>query len=91
MHAMDIGLGLARPPHQFRQLSNIRRDPPSLILCHEICRRPTSRFLLAVNVSERVAPVVLHDEARIVMVFDGPGRREAARGTSNSVALLPTY
>jgi hypothetical protein len=24
--------------------------------------------------------MVLHDETRIVMVFDGPGRRKAARG-----------
>ena len=27
----------------------------------------------------RVAVPVLHDEARVVMIFDGPGRRKAAR------------
>jgi hypothetical protein len=36
------------------------------------------RLILEINASERLAPAILHDEARVVVLLDRPGRREAA-------------
>jgi hypothetical protein len=37
-----------------------------------------ARLVLVVHIRERVAVPILHNEARVVTIFDGPGRREAA-------------
>ena len=36
------------------------------------------RLILEINASERLAPAILHDEARVVVLLDRPWRREAA-------------
>jgi len=45
----------------------------------DIRRAPTGLFL-EIEIAERLPDGVLHDEARIVVLLDGPGRREAAHG-----------
>jgi hypothetical protein len=52
---------------------------PCLIPRHKIRSRPRSRLIFVISVSERVPVVVLHNEARAV-VIDRPRWREAAAG-----------
>jgi len=40
---------------------------------------------LEIDLRKRLPGGVPHDEARVVMLLDGPGRREAAHGSDNSV------
>jgi hypothetical protein len=64
---------------QLRQLGDIGGDAPRFVLGHEISRRSAPRFLLVVvHIRNRVTVLILHDEASVVVVFDGPGQREAA-------------
>ena len=53
----------------------------SLVPGHEIGRRSASGLFLVIHVRERVAAPILHDEARVVMVFDvrGGGKLRGAR------------
>jgi hypothetical protein len=67
-----------RPTQQLRQLGDVGGDPPGFIAGHKIGRRSPARLLLVLDIRERVAVLVLHDEAGIVVVFDYPGWREAA-------------
>jgi hypothetical protein len=56
------------------------RNALRLILGHEISRRSAPGLFLVIHIRKRAPVPVLHNEAGVVMVFDGPGRREAARG-----------
>jgi hypothetical protein len=67
-----------RRAQQLRQLGDVGGDPPGLIAGEEVRRRPPSRLLLAIDVSERLPVGVADDEAGVGLL-DGPGRREAAR------------
>jgi hypothetical protein len=55
-------------------------DAPGLVPSEQVRRRPSARLLLVVDIRERVAVPVLHDETRIVVLLDRPQRREAAGG-----------
>ena len=73
-----------RPLHKLRQLRDVHRNAPRLVPGQEIGRRSPARFLLVIHIRERVAVPILHDEAIVVMVFDDPGRREAAGGSGHA-------
>jgi hypothetical protein len=46
---------------------------------HQVRRRTSTRLILEIDVlSKRVAVAIVHDEAGLVVVLDGPRRREAA-------------
>ena len=78
---------ILQPLHQLRKLGDVGRDAPRFVSGHQIGRRSAPWFFLVIHLRERVAVPVLHDEARIVVVVDGPGRREAA-GAGWHVARL---
>ena len=61
--------------HTLGQLGDVHRDPPRLISRQQLCRRSPAGLLL--DIRQRVAVGVLHDEAG-VRFLDGPRRREAA-------------
>ena len=44
----------------------------------------SARLLLVIHICGRMAVLVLHNEARIVVVFDGPGRRKPAGGSDHA-------
>ena len=71
---------ILRPLHQPRQLRDIRRNAPRLIACEQVRSRPPSGLGLEIYVSQRLTVVVADDEAGSVVLFDIPGRREAAGG-----------
>ena len=64
---------------QLRQLGDVNGYAPCLVPRHQIRSRPASRLIFVISVSERVPVVVLHNEARAV-VIDRPRWREAATG-----------
>jgi hypothetical protein len=67
-----------RPAQQLRQLGEVDRHPPGLVLGEQISRRASARLFLEIEIAERLSVGVLHDEARIVMLLDHPRRRETA-------------
>ena len=54
-------------------------NAPGFIAGEELRRRSPAGLLLEIDIGERQAAVILHDEAG-VRLLDGPRRREAARG-----------
>ena len=70
--------GAASTLLQFRQLGDIDRDAPGLVLGQQIRRHTSARFILEIDICQRVAVVILDDEAGIVRLFDavhGGGKR----------------
>ncbi len=49
-------------------------------LVSSLGRRALTGLVLEIGIAEHLPGGVLHDEARIVMLLDRPGRREAVRG-----------
>src|SRR5262249_49254656 len=77
----DIGAGTcitfdAATPAAWRY---IRRDPSRLVARKQFRRRSPSRFVLEIDVAQRLTAGVAHDETR-GLFLDCPRRREAARG-----------
>ena len=69
-----------RPLHQPLQLGDVDGDVPCFVFGHQIRRRTSARLILEVDVSERVAVVILTMKQAEFASIDGPRRREAARG-----------
>ena len=67
-----------RPAQQLRQLRDVGRDPPRLIVREQTGGRPSARLVLIVQVCKRLLVSVSNDETRVVLVLDGPRRREVA-------------
>ena len=65
---------------QVRQLGEVRRHAPHLVAGQQLGRRAATGLLLEIEISERLTVLVADDEARVVVLLDGPRRREAARG-----------
>jgi len=65
---------------ELRQLGDVGSDPPRLVPSEQLCRRAPAGLLLEIDVSERQAAVILHDEAD-VRFLDGPRWREAVAGS----------
>jgi hypothetical protein len=67
---------------QLRKLSNVGGDAAGLVAGEQVRDRAPSRFLLEIDIGERMAVGVMDDEALSpelgVGSFDGPRRREAA-------------
>ena len=61
-----------------RQLGEVHRRPTGLVTSQQLRRRPTTGLILEIEIAERLPGGVLHDEARIVVLFDDPGRLDAA-------------
>jgi hypothetical protein len=80
-------VSLGRRDEQVRQLRDIGGDAPGLVAGEQMCRRAPSRLLLEIDVGERLAGVILHDETGI-RFLDGPGRREAA-GRGHGARIVP--
>jgi hypothetical protein len=68
------------PLQQLRQLGDVGGYPAGLVAGEQIGGRAASWPVLIIHIRKRLAAAVLHDEASVVVVFDGPGRREATRG-----------
>src|SRR5581483_2592574 len=62
---------------QVRQLGDIRRDAPRLVLGHELGSRSPAGLLLVIDIRQRLPVGVADDETRRALL-DGPGRRETA-------------
>jgi hypothetical protein len=56
---------------------HVGRDPPRLILGEQLSRRTPPRFVLEIDIGERLSVVVAHDKSSGLFP-DGPRRREAA-------------
>jgi hypothetical protein len=67
---------------QFRQLRNIRRDPPRLIFCEQVGGRSPPWLILEIDIGQLLPRVVLHDEGS-TNIFGGPGRRTRAVGLTH--------
>src|SRR5205807_5032972 len=63
------------------QLGDVGRDPPRLVPRHQVRRRSPARLILEIDVGQRVAVGISHDEAILAElrfgVIDRPGRRES--------------
>jgi hypothetical protein len=66
------------PTQKFRQLRDIRRDPPRLVPGEQASGRSTARLRLIVDVAQCLPVVIPDDKAIPVMLFNIPRRREAA-------------
>jgi hypothetical protein len=61
---------------QLRQLGDVGGDAPRLVAGEQLGRRPSSRLILEMDVSERLPVGVAYDEA-LRKLLDRPRRREA--------------
>jgi len=52
--------------------------PSRLVPAQQIGRRPPLWFIVEIEIAKRHSALIADDEACVVMVFDGPGWREAA-------------
>ncbi|MGB7745231.1 MAG: hypothetical protein WBL41_20840, partial [Terracidiphilus sp.] len=66
------------------QLSEVRRHAASLVSGEQLGRRAPTGLVLEVEVAERLSILVAYYEARIIVLLDGPGRREAAGALGHS-------
>jgi hypothetical protein len=66
-------------PHTFhrqpRRLGDIGGDAPGFVAGQQLGRRTPPRLILEIGIRQRVADVILDDEAGIVRLVDGPGWR----------------
>ena len=63
----------AAPP-----LGEVYRHAAGLVAGEQLGRRAPSGLVLEIEVAERLSILVTDDEAGVVLLFDRPGRREAA-------------
>src|ERR1700691_6063565 len=61
-----------------RQLGEVDRHPPRLLLGEQIGRLAPAGFFLDIEIAEPFPIVVANNEAGVVVLLDGRGRREAA-------------
>lgn len=80
-----------RPLQQLRQLRDVGGDATRLVARQQVGGSAPAGFLLEVHIGQRVAVVILDDEAGGVRSSMGPGRREAARrhGAGSEKAATP--
>ena len=71
-------VALVLSAQQLRQLGDVGGDAPGFVLGHEIGRRSAPGLLLVVHIRKRIPVAILHDEASVIVIFNRPGRREAA-------------
>jgi hypothetical protein len=74
---MSKMLALTRLAQKLRQLCDIYSNPSRFIFGEQLCCRSSPRLFLEINIGERLAVAVTHDETG-VQFFDRPGRRLAA-------------
>jgi len=55
-------------------LGEVRRHAAGLVARQQLRRRAPTGFLLEIEIRKRLPGGVLHDEARIVVLLDGPRR-----------------
>ena len=80
-----LSLSILRPFQQLRQFGDVDGYPPCLIPRHKIRSRPASRLIFVISVSERVPVVVLHNEARAVVIdVQGGGKRRQGIGNART-------
>ena len=84
----QLSLSILRPFQQLRQLGDVDGYAPCLIPRHKIRSGPASRFIFVISASERAPVVVLHDEARAVVIGSSKvagsgGRASATRLSTN--------
>ena len=76
--------GASQNAEQLRQLGEVRRHPPRLVLGEKLRRRAPIGLVLEMDVGERLPVGVADDEAPPMQLevglVDGPRRREAALG-----------
>jgi hypothetical protein len=74
----DIETGpVSASTQQLRQLGDIRRDPPRLILTEQLGCRSSPRLVLEINIGELLS-VVIADDKTGGLFLDRPRRRKAA-------------
>jgi hypothetical protein len=67
-----------RPRHKLGQLGDIEGDPARFVPRQQSRSGASAGFAFEINVSQCLTVVVADDEAASVVLFDIPGRREAA-------------
>jgi len=65
---------------QLRQLGEVHRHPPRLVLGEQLGRWSSAGLLLEIEIAERLPGAVADDEAAVVCLLVRPGWQEAARG-----------
>jgi len=84
---------LARsPPQQLRQLGDVRRYAPRLVLRHELGGRAPARLLLVIHKRKRLAVGVVDDVASRSLL-NGPGISQIVRsfGSCSEINLQVSY
>jgi hypothetical protein len=71
---LRLHVRLARELGQFH---DARGDPARLIAREQVGRCSAAGLILEIDIRERLTVLVLHDEAGVVVFFDGPRRRES--------------
>ena len=71
---------LPLPRKQLRQLGEVDLQPARLVPREQIGSRAPAGLLLIVEIAELLSVLVADDEAGVIHLVDGPGRREAAAG-----------
>jgi hypothetical protein len=74
------------PPQQLRQLGEVRRHAAGVVLGQPVGGGAPLRFIVKIEITERLPVGVADDEALRVLI-DDPRRREAAGGVM--IALFP--
>ena len=74
--ATAIRLGLSASK-QIGQFGEIHRQPPGFVLGQHIGSRASAGLFLEVKIAKLLSVLVADDEAGVVYVLDGPGRRKA--------------
>ena len=68
---------IGRPQSLFsaaRQLGEVRRHAPRLVANEQVGGCSSTRFVLEIKICQRLLVGILHDEARIIKLLDGPRR-----------------
>jgi hypothetical protein len=55
---------VCHPPQQLRHLSHVDSDAPRLVAGQQVGSGSTTRFVLVIQISERLPAVIADDEAR---------------------------
>ena len=84
---VGVTFAMFNDPMAMRQLGEVRRHAPRVVAGHQLGRRAPTRFVLEMEIPKLLPARAPHDEARILVLLDGPRRGEGARRVWGGHAL----